>query len=215
MRYLTRFRIDKAAISRRRESGWDDYRIHKEVGRVFKEENSQFPALYRVRQDDELALYTLSNRLPGEHDIFVDARTREFNPTLVAGEKLLFDVVVNATVDRMGKRHDVILDEKKARNQRGEPSGQTIGIAQMALGRWMKTREREWGISVDPTELMVHSYETKAVQKPGKKDAIRISMSRVSGALVVKDPEACAAMLYKGIGRSKSFGCGLVLVRRP
>jgi len=64
---------------------------------------------------------------------------------------------------------------------------------------------------VDPHSLSIEAYQ----QRRGKQDALRFSTVDFSGVLAVLAPDTFANALFDGIGHTKAFGCGLLLLRRP
>ena len=57
-------------------------------------------------------------------------------------------------------------------------------------------------------QVSAYSQERTAVK------GIRYSTVDFQGLLQITDPQRFKAMLFKGLGPSKAFGCGLMLVRR-
>jgi CRISPR system Cascade subunit CasE len=52
------------------------------------------------------------------------------------------------------------------------------------------------------------------VASESKNNLIRYSTIDFQGVLNVTDSEKFQAVLFKGIGKAKAFGCGLMLVKR-
>ncbi len=61
--------------------------------------------------------------------------------------------------------------------------------------------------------LKIVGYQTCRTYKKGSKKAISYSVIEYEGVLKVTDEEYFKWTLYNGIGRSKAFGCGLLMIR--
>ncbi len=73
------------------------------------------------REDDAGRFYVLSSRPPQDNHQLFSVETKSFEPTLAAGDKLVFSLRANATVSRprgdtkrAGKRDDVVMTALKA-----------------------------------------------------------------------------------------------------
>lgn len=186
--------------------------------------------LFRRDEIDRLPRYHLVSArepvTPGDAWIL---RTRPYDPTLEAGDRLLFDLRVAPTVrhQRTGRsqRHDVVMDAKKKLLERhglskwgdlpDEERPALYQLAQDATLDWLSRRGRERaGFELDEATCSVRSYLQSGSVDRAERD-LAFSSIDVSGELTVRDPEAFKCVLARGIGSAKAFGCGLMLVRRP
>lgn len=81
-----------------------------------------------------------------------------------------------------------------------------------AIAAWFIERAAaSWGFAVDPTCLRV---DTVTVQQFQGKDRRQITLQQatLSGALTVTDPGCFHTSFSKGLGRGRSFGCGLLQI---
>jgi CRISPR system Cascade subunit CasE len=130
-------------------------------------------------------------------------------------------------------RHDVVMQAKKqllsehgfGQNAKwadwndGNNKPLLHELVQAHCSEWLNGMAERNGFEIARTDtedssykLQVDSYEQN---KASKRDHnIRISTVDFSGELVVINPELFRAALLNGIGHSKAFGCGLLLVRR-
>ena len=98
-----------------------------------------------------------------------------------------------------------------------------------AGAKWLSSRCESNGFWIDQEKLVVSRYLQHKIEKKQHKkgfsrdidkkkasDTIDIKFSTLDleGILKVVDPELFKASLFKGIGPSKAFGCGLMLVKR-
>ncbi len=86
-----------------------------------------------------------------------------------------------------------------------------------AVGRaWLDGQGRRAGFRLaDGAEapLAVDGDDWRSIARPGEAP-IRFSVLEFDGTLVIEDPAAFLARLAEGFGREKTFGCGLMLIRR-
>jgi len=94
------------------------------------------------------------------------------------------------------------------------------GVVDTALETWMLSRGERNGFLIckdrhDQLELQATGYIWHALGGKAKR-GIKSGFSSVdfTGELEVRDVDSFRHALFSGIGRSKAFGCGLLLVRR-
>ena len=156
---------------------------------------------------------------------FFDIETKPFEPMLSPGDRLAFDLRLNATVDRkigandkgkaIRKRCDVAMDllrdEEKRHGASFNRSERRLPIAEKAVYDWLEQRAGEYGFCIDTLKLEGYRAE-KFARRKGKFGTLGIF--DLKGTLTVSEPDAFIARLRAGFGRGKAFGCGLMLVRR-
>ena len=86
-----------------------------------------------------------------------------------------------------------------------------------ALGNWWKRQGERCGFNliVDDSglsKLQSSAYQWHALAEKGKKAGF--SSVDFTGELQITDIEKFKTTLFNGLGRSKAFGCGLLMVRR-
>lgn len=192
--------------------------------------------LFRRRDSDGLPkFYVVSQRAPTVDSVpdGWQVQTRDYRPSLEAGERLHFDLranpVVTRTADGKRQRHDVVMERKKRLlAERGlkrwddwQPDRLTsegvpdtrpalYSLVQETGVAWLAERAARHGFKLNVPTVVVEAYE----QHGGKAGVLRFSSVDFSGELTVTDPAAFHQALQKGIGHAKAFGCGLLLVRR-
>lgn len=70
--------------------------------------------------------------------------------------------------------------------------------------------------ALDDVRIINHQREVIGRGRQGQnrsKDALTIQVDLIDGVALVNDPAALAQLLEKGVGRAKSYGCGLLTVR--
>jgi CRISPR system Cascade subunit CasE len=158
---------------------------------------------------------------------FFHVESKPWAPVLVAGDRLSFDLVVNATVARMVEpargragrmRVDVVMDAVTARERAGarEPRAELRRVeGARAMRSWMDAQAARNGFRLlDPPDLLDYRNVSLNRRGAGGRGAAQLGISRLTGQIEVSDPEAVLARVAKGFGRAKAFGCGLMLIRR-
>ncbi|WP_028292406.1 type I-E CRISPR-associated protein Cas6/Cse3/CasE [Oceanobacter kriegii] len=198
-------------------------------------EQLQRPFLYREETNSQgfPEFYVLSEHPPEAKGTPFNCQTKHYEPRLSAGDRLAFKLRVNPVTssrDEQGirKRHDVLMDAKRKVDPEGlspERLKEAKKLAaEHAAQAWISSPERlaDWGVQLD-SQPEIESYtqhrlaRKKALEGERKNEQgrpIRYSSVDYQGLLTVTDPERFLQALYKGVGKSKGFGCGMWLVRR-
>lgn len=210
----------------------DPYRIHQFLWEFFADDpmaKRQF--LYRHDAPrGRSVFYVVSMHPPGRKPGWRVA-VKEYTPKIGGGEHLWFSLRVNAVVSRSGKRHDVVMDLKKSKaHESGDLN--LADLVQRAGFEWLDRRTDQVGFQVDPAHLRVSAYRQHRFRKRRKADdpappparlrtkrergshEIAINSIDLEGRLTVTDADRFHEVLFNGVGPAKSFGCGLLLVRR-
>jgi CRISPR system Cascade subunit CasE len=166
----------------------------------------------------------LSHRAPAAEGPLFDVETKEFTPVLAPGDKLRFSLRANATVahkNERGKsaRSDVVMHALKrlppdARARERHAAVQREGRS------WLNRQAKESGFRIsedvegdEVAALAVGGYAQWQFPKLGRNG--RIAVLDFEGSLEVIEPENFLRKLASGFGRARSYGCGLMLVKRP
>lgn len=172
--------------------------------------------LFRREHREGLPVYfVVSEREPVASNVFA-VESKSYEPDLRAGDRLAFTLRVNPVVrrrDETGKqtRHDVVMDYKK----RNDTAGMTGAmIAHRAGHEWLAARAERLGFHLSEGELNVEGYQQHKTSKRSQNNGIRFSTLDFRGILTTIEPAALVEALKSGIGPSKAFGCGLMLLRR-
>jgi CRISPR system Cascade subunit CasE len=195
----------------------DAYRDHALIWQLFP--GDDVPRDFIFRRDfqiqDKLVYYIVSKRKPLLMSTLFQVQTKEYHPVLEQGEWLQFDVRANPTVtkktDQKSARHDVVMDAKKQWQEQMSGESLTEYVHQKAVD-WLINRADKWGVIFDKASLKTNVYNQHVLSR--KKQKIAFSSLDYQGAVQVIDPLRLQQTLYEGIGHSKAFGCGLLLVKR-
>ncbi|WP_418594427.1 type I-E CRISPR-associated protein Cas6/Cse3/CasE [Ponticoccus sp. (in: a-proteobacteria)] len=157
-----------------------------------------------------------SARPPQDSPFFEPAEIREHAPDLRAGDRLSFLLRVNATRDLRGdkrRRVDVVMHllhdiPKEQRNAR------RMDIANQAALDWMQAQGARAGFTPDEVRVQEYTAFTLPGYRGKRQGAPRFGILDLTGQLTIAEPDAFTQKLQQGFGRAKSFGCGLMLIRR-
>lgn len=199
-----------------------EYGEHQAVWRLFGDRvDRQRDFLYRREADSWPAYTVVSAREPEDPDGIWNIQTKPYDPKLPAGSVLAFALRANPVLrrkDEAGKtvRHDVVMDAK--RRERLNHSAPDRGISrqeivQRAGTQWLTARAEQLGFALSDGEVLVDGYAQHELRKGRTGPPIRFSTLDFRGLLRVSDPDRFLKTLFRGIGPSKAFGCGLMLVR--
>jgi len=159
----------------------------------------------------------LSVRMPEQQRGWY-VETKEFAPQLEPGDLLSFSLRANPVIrrhDGSGKvvRHDVVMDERLRCRQAGNIPPRQL-LAHEAGGNWLLSRQDALGVRFDEAALRVDGYQVRRFGKDAGSGLIHVATLDFVGAITVVEPNVLLANVYRGIGPGKSFGCGLMLLRR-
>jgi CRISPR system Cascade subunit CasE len=208
---------------------------HRLLWTLFSKEQFNAPQeaayLWR-RMDGENRFFILGPR-PLEASPYFDIETKPYVVNLRAGDRLAFDMRVNAAVNRMvdilkgrdgRKRCDVVMDAIRAHERelgnKSDRAAVRLPIAAIAVKGWLDTQGKQNGFEVDAISLDAYR-PFRLVGKTPKNDKPKedrrwpvIGVCDVKGVVTVREPDTLRHRLLTGFGRAKAFGCGLMLVRR-
>lgn len=210
-----------------RRSFWrlikDGYETHALIWDLFGDDpdrNRDF--LYRVESGGALPSFlVVSVREPeNRYDVW-NIGTKEYSPVIHTGQRLSFMLRTNPVrkkrdAEKKQHRHDVVMETKTRLKEEGvvrEKWPSEGEIVQKAGYAWLATRAELYGFLIDEQEVRVDGYFQHQLIKPKGGHMVRFSTVDFNGFLTVTDPERFIQGLFEGIGPSKGFGCGLLLVK--
>jgi len=213
--YMSRIRLHPEAA--RHRDYWrtfrDIYQVHQEIWKVFSRGSHDVRRyLYRLDHEDqrEPVILAVSEDVPIQHEQPMwRVETKEFRPQLHAGICLGFQLRANPTVNRDGKHHSVVMDEKWRLKREGT-SARTTDIIQYAGERWLREQAERSGVRIE--WVRVENYRKHEFQCRASK--VQYATCDYHGMLTVQDPDALLHVLRRGLGRAKAFGCGMMMIRR-
>jgi CRISPR system Cascade subunit CasE len=192
----------------------EPYRDHALIWRLFPGDGVARDFVFR-RLEDERSFYVVSARPPQPDSGLFHIQSKPYSPELEQDEWVHFDLRANPTVslrqeDGRSRRHDMLMHAK--RNVAAEQADQLAQALDGAGREWLLKRAEQWGLSVRDGSLLQNGYRQHRLRRKGSN--IEYSSLDYQGVAQVIDPIRLGRALLEGVGHSKGFGCGLLLVRR-
>ncbi len=203
----------------------DAYAQHQLLWQLFPEQTDrQF--LFRFEQKKSgLCYYVLSQTPPEPTLNGVSVASKLFAPKLSKGDQLAFSLRANPT--RMlrsdvqggrGKRVDVLMHAKKTLATPQADPTEIEALQFQAARDWLADPNRleRAGIGLLTQPQVSGHRQHRVYPKGGKRESNAIQFTSVDfeGLLEVRDPALLLEQISHGIGRAKSFGCGLLMIKR-
>lgn len=168
-----------------------------------KDEAAKRDFMYRRTDEGDLPFYyLLSEREPEVKVDYLSCSSRLYEPKLETGDSLQFSLRVNAVKTLW---HPKEIKQRKR-----------VGLLKSdELHDWLLAQGKKGGFQLQSESLVVENTQIHEVTKPDDPNRRTFSNVDLRGILQVTDAEVFTReVLFKGLGRSKAFGCGLLLVRR-
>lgn len=167
------------------------------------------------REDNQGKIFILSRRPPVDAHALFELDHRPFAPELASGDRLRFSLRANAVVARgapgtPSKRHDLVMDAL-SQVPRSERAAAREGAVLQAARSWLARIGP--GAGFDPDQIVPVAYDRLSVPRGAGRPAV-FGIMDIEGEMVVREPSRLLARLAEGFGRARSFGCGLMLIRR-
>jgi len=203
----------------------DSYREHQALWQLFDTDpEAKRDFLYRQAiEQGQIKYYVLSERQPvDDTGLWNITPPKKYMPDLVEGQKLFFMLRANPVktiVNKAGKkqRHDVVMHKKQCTGYQQLPKNKRPPLQQIvqeSCTQWLASCAETKGFIFDQDAVVVDGYQQHQSQAKRQSHSIRYSSVDFQGVLTVTDVEKFKLALLNGIGKSKAFGCGLMLVRR-
>lgn len=169
------------------------------------------------REDGPGRFLVLSQRPPQDAHSMFHVETKGFAPVLQSGDRLAFALRANAVVsshreDGSQTRHDVVMARLKSMPP-GERKQHRDRVSQEAGFEWFARQGVAHGFEPD-NDVVVESYAQVRAPRDGKQPPVTFSTIDLVGHLRVSDPSQFLQAVAVGLGKSKAFGCGLMLIRK-
>ena len=225
--YFSRITLNPDTDHRRltRILGDDSYREHQAVWRLFDgDPDAKRDFLYRqIMEHGRITYYVLSARMPADNTgLWRIDTAKEYNPHFSAGQRLFFmlranPVVTVTTASGRQQRHDVVMQEKRRIGYRPMPDMVRPSMQQLIQQcgvRWLSERMEHNGFSIEPEQVVAAGYQQHRFRIKRHTHLIRYSTMDFQGTLKITNTDRFRDALFSGIGKSKAFGCGLLLIKR-
>ena len=191
----------------------NSYYEHQMIWKLFDNDpDAKRDFLYRQNTEHgQIKYYILSKRIPKDKENIWFIETKTYDPKLFKEQRLFFilkanPVVMLKTSNGKRQRHDIVMHAKKL-NSRQSSFQELI---QGSCTKWLEKRSSQYGFTLKAVH--VHGYRQHVISSKGRK--ISYSTVDFKGDLIVNDPLSFKNALFSGIGKSRSFGCGLLMVKK-
>lgn len=157
------------------------------------------------------SFWVLSERCP--HDgqgVLSILPPKEFPDVLPNGIHLRFSLRANAVTRVRGKKHDVVMHALSALNGQ-ERCGARRQAVQESGWHWLSKQADIHGFSVNRKQVRIDGYQAHVVRKAGG-HRMRFCTMDFDGICHVMDSAKFMSAIRRGIGSSKGFGNGLLLL---
>ncbi len=217
------------------------YSSHQLLWKLFEDDaEASRDFLFRQEFEDEQVtsagsprglpiFYLVSRRMPlGESELF-EVESKTYDPCLLPGMRLQFKLRANPVISisrerdqtgikPRGGKHDILMHAKREASRNGITDRAEIDRhIENAAQDWLVARGDQYGFKVEGADkkslLVTTSYRQHVLYKRSAQN-IRFSSVDFTGILSISDPHVFQKAIFEGLGRSKSFGCGLMMIRR-
>ena len=203
----------------------NSYREHQVLWQLFDSDpDAERDFLYRqVIENGRIKYYVLSRRIPVDKTgIWHIDSPKVYDPQLSEGQKLFFMLRVNPVVtvtteSGRKQRHDVVMQEKKRSGYKNLPEKERPPLqelVQQSSIKWLTARMDTNGFTFESQQVVVDGYQQHRSRVNRQQHLIRYSTVDFQGILTVTNSGLFRKALFSGIGKSKAFGCGLLLIKK-
>lgn len=196
----------------------NDYATHQLLWKLFPDvvDSGGCPFIYRDETNQSWPnFYLVSKIKPIDLHHYWNISIKDYKPNINLGGEFEFLLRVNPRVAKKVMRdgkvksvhYDVIQDFAKN-------SGKKITheLIQKVGESWLFKRMGKFGFDVK--KVWVDNFQKRILYKSKQSNPIRFSTIDYRGHLQVSDVEKFKIALIQGIGPAKSFGCGLLLIKK-
>lgn len=197
----------------------DAYESHRLVWALFGDDpNRERDFLYRYdQQRGRPELMIVSAQPPMDNHNLFHIESKPYAPDLRAGDRLTFMARINPVwrkeVDGKRRKVDVVMDEiHRSRREKDGPVDR-LDVAAEALPPWFAAQGQRGGFTLEDDSLVVEAYGRHRFRTRDGGD-VTVAGVDVRGAVRVTEPDSFRETLFQGLGTSRAFGFGVMLVRR-
>ncbi len=209
------------------------YFIHQQIWNLVRQEqqksrNFLFHIDYDAYKNVKHILLLSPNNLQATSKFLIESI--EYNPLLSQGDKLRFKLranpIIKRKIDNKQKEFNVVIDEIENYKKREIDYLQLFSLDELIYDvgiKWLMRKGEQHGFTINyeqkheitfqhPKVIIGNGleYQIKSETKP----EFLIRTLDFEGQLIITDIDKFKTALYQGIGSAKSFGCGLILIKR-
>lgn len=219
--FLSRVTLDLARLPPAMLDKWlstqQAYAGHQWLWQLFPDEPERCFLFRQESSTTQGQFYLLSEKRPQQQHNLFHIATKPYEPQLVKGMTLFFNLRANPVITRQGKRSDVMMDAKFHVKKQGIPSSEWRIRQEQAAQRWLQVQGERHGFRLAPLmEDFTHvvSFQSQRLSRRNGEKPITFSTVDYAGYLTVTEPVLFLQALRSGLGKSKALGCGLLMIKR-
>lgn len=159
---------------------------------------------FRLRANPVVSRKTEGRKHSVRHDVVMDAQYQWLKSE--CARRNIADAVSKGDMKTALRTHEDFTGKASAL----ETALNTV--SEQAALTWMIGRGEKIGAEIHPEKLQATAYRWNALPEKGRRAGF--SSMDFEGVLTVTDPDVFRKKLAEGIGPSKAFGCGLMMIRR-
>jgi CRISPR system Cascade subunit CasE len=194
---------------------------HRLIWSAFNDEGGVRDFLWR--RDADGRFYTLSKREPSPSAFFETIETRPFSPSLATGDRLSFALRANATrtIETPGdiapngklrrRKHDVVMHALRSKQDRALSRAH---IVQEEGSAWFGRQGPRCGFVSSALQIDAYTHITVPAGRGKRKGQPHFGVLDITGVIEITDPDLFLGAVTTGFGGAKSFGCGMMMIKR-
>jgi CRISPR system Cascade subunit CasE len=218
----------------------NDYESHRTLWKLFPAiEPGTRPFLFRLEDDKpsrQVSYLVVSEIAPcaPQSAIIQSVQTKAYAPKIANGQLLQFSLRVNVSQRHLvdGQSPEVLADRDQRKSRRFDPVAKALTQVReseraslrkewidgkdepaLLLTKWLEPKLKRQGFQLHVSRSIVRDYQRVSIKRPKQEKPVTYSVATIDGVVEVIEREAALAALLNGIGHSKAFGCGLMLVK--
>ncbi|MTD99784.1 type I-E CRISPR-associated protein Cas6/Cse3/CasE [Paracoccus sp. YIM 132242] len=182
------------------------------------------PRDFLWRSEGNGRFFVLSRRRPADSPFFDQPEVKDFAPALAPGDRLDFVLRANATRTRKtgettasGKerrKHDDVVMHAIRDLPKGARAEARMAAAGTAGRAWLEGQGTRAGFAVELAEVADYSVVALPDHRGPRRGQPQFGVLDLSGVIRLEDPALFLDRMAQGFGRAKSFGHGLMMIRR-
>lgn len=205
--YIHQITVPKGTIFQRKIQG--QYSLHKLIYSQFENIRTAAEELNGTKQSgfvwrnidcksQDYQMLVYSDR-PIAPTADVEVKTRIMDEHFLQHKHYKFEVMINPTE----KVHD------PTRKSTGKKNGTYRALIKVDdIKQWLEKRTKQWGF--DFMFVQVGVVRTHHIQE--HKKSLKLVTAEISGVITITDQEKFKKSVLNGIGRGRTFGCGLLQI---
>lgn len=201
---LSQLLLNKADLIQLRIT--DVYSLHRLVYSCFPLENAE----QKTASPASFLFCDNGNKKNGREIIILSQTAPQAPECGVLESKQIPDRLLEFSRYRFAITINSVKREKKDKEENNPKHKLLPIIGQQEVHKWFVNKAPSWGFLVQPSSLQID--ETGVWNFSKKNNQVTLAYAKIGGLLEVTDRELFIKSFKHGIGRAKTFGCGLLQI---